>query len=305
MSTQATRVVSIFRRNLFNNRVAIVTGGSTGIGRTIAYELLYLGCRVVIASRNDERLQTTAAQMNHDFPSDTSEAHVTAIPCNIRKEEQVQNLVAKTLSTYGKIDYLVNNGGGQFISPIADMKLKGWNAVIETNLTGTFLMCKEVFNAWMKDHGGSIVNIIAEMTRGLPIMAHTGAARAAVENLTKSMSVEWAESGVRVNTVMPGVVFSKTAAANYDPNINVFENARVGISMKRLGTPEEISAGVCFLLSPAAAFITGASLKIDGGGSLYSHLYWIIPEHDQLPAYEWSKQSEVDDNNGPGSKSKL
>jgi len=300
------RVASVFRKGLFNDKVAIVTGGATGIGKSITLELLYLGCRVVIASRNDDRLLQAANDFNHNFPSSSQLANVTAIPCNIRKEENVQNLVTRTLSTYGKIDFLVNNGGGQFMSPLADMSLKGWNAVIETNLTGTFLVCREVFNSWMKDHGGSIVNIIAEVSRGFPLMAHTGAARAAVHNLTKSMSVEWANHGVRVNSVVPGTIYSPTAADNYKAGMDIFEMAKVGIPTKRVGKPEEVSGAVCYLLSPAAAFITGSAINVDGGSSLYSFLFWEIPDHDKLPAYDWDKiASKDDDDDGNSTKSKL
>ena len=193
---------------------------------------------------------------------------VKPIRCNIRKEDDVKATVAQVLADYGKIDFLVNNGGGQFPSMTQDMSLKGWNAVIETNLTGTFLMSREVFNQHFVDHGGSIANIIALIDRGFPLMGHTGAARAAVQNLTKTMAIEWISKGVRVNAVAPGTIYSSTARDNYA--FDVFEMARPHIPAKRLGTPDEIAAAVCFLLSPAAAYITGTTLTVDGGSSLYS-----------------------------------
>lgn len=276
--------MSVFRSGLFKGKVAIVTGGGTGIGKAITTELLHLGCKVVIASRNFERLTEAAKSLEHL-------GEVKPFQLNIRKEEEVKSTVSKVLEEYGKIDFLVNNGGGQFPSLTQDMSLKGWNAVIETNLTGTFLMSKEVFNQHFKDHGGVITNIIAEMTRGFPLMGHTGAARAAVENLTKTMAIEWISSGVRVNAVAPGTIFSKTARENYA--FDVFELARPQIPAKRLGTPDEIASAVCYLLSPAAAYITGTTLRVDGGSSLYSPPLVQIEEHDKIPAYEWITNSKL------------
>ncbi|KAK7012930.1 hypothetical protein SK128_024377, partial [Halocaridina rubra] len=225
--------MSVFRSGLFKGKVAIVTGGATGIGRAITEELITLGCRVVIASRNEEKLQKASLEM------DPKQKFLVTKVCNIRKEEHVKTLISQTVSELGKIDYLVNNGGGQFPSPVSKMSLKGWNAVIETNLTGTFLMCREVYEQWMSEHGGVIVNIIADMFRGFPMMAHTGAARAAVDNLTKSLSVEWAENGVRVNAIAPGSsIYSPTAAKNYGDR-NVFEGAIPGLPTQRLGTTRE------------------------------------------------------------------
>ncbi|GFO00258.1 peroxisomal trans-2-enoyl-coa reductase-like [Plakobranchus ocellatus] len=260
---------SVFRCGLFKNKVAIVSGGGTGIGKAIATELLYLGCKVVIASRNAKKLEAGAEEIRTWLRANNHDSELHIIPCNIRKEEEVQNLISTTVKNHGQLDFLVNNGGGQFLSPAKDIQLKGWNAVIETNLTGTFLMCREAYNQWMKDHGGAIVNIIADMWKGFPMLSHTGAARAGVDNLTKSLSLEWVHSGVRVNSVAPGVVYSETAAANYKDK-NVFELAKPLLPYHRLGTVEEISSAVCFLLSPGARFITGETVRIDGGASNYS-----------------------------------
>ncbi|GAA6073366.1 peroxisomal trans-2-enoyl-CoA reductase, partial [Tachysurus ichikawai] len=237
---------SVFRSGLFNNRVAIITGGATGIGKAITAELLQLGCHVVIASRKSERLEAAADELSQ-LISSSSPASITALRCNIRHEDEVRNLVASTLRLHGRIDYLVNNGGGQFSSPAVNMSVKGWNAVIDTNLTGTFLCCRE------------------------------GAARAAVENLTKSLAIEWASSGVRINSVAPGTIFSKTAMENYkELGPMMFQMAVPCIPAKRLGFPEEISPAVCFLLSPAASFMSGATVKVDAGQSLYDSV-WEIP----------------------------
>ena len=170
--------MSVFRPGLFAGKVALVTGGGSGIGKAITTELLSLGCQVVIASRNIDKLnEATKSLKNY--------GDVQAIKCNIRQEEDVKSTISRVLKSHGKIDFLVNNGGGQFPSMTHDMSLKGWNAVIETNLTGTFLMSKEIYNQHFKENGGVITNIIALIDRGFPLMGHTGAARAAVQNLTK------------------------------------------------------------------------------------------------------------------------
>lgn len=274
-------VKSFLEAGLLRNRVGIVTGGGTGIGKAIAAELLQLGCNVVIASRKFSVLKFTANELATLPQIDKSQ--ITPVQCNIRYEEEVNNLVKSTLDIYGRIDFLVNNGGGQFMSPAEDISSKGWNAVIDTNLSGTFHMCKAVYNLWMKEHGGSIVNIILMTKNGYPGFAHSGAAREGVYNLTKTLALEWAKSGVRINCVSPGIIYSKAAVDNYGPLGKVlFKSSIQKIPAKRLGIPEEVSPLVCFLLSPAASFITGQLVEVDGGQSLYTHLYE-IPDHDNWP----------------------
>eukprot|EP00118_Oscarella_pearsei_P026500 m.309992 g.309992 ORF g.309992 m.309992 type:complete len:276 (+) comp49036_c0_seq1:248-1075(+) len=275
--------MSVFRPGLFAGKVAIVTGGGTGIGRSIATELLHLGCKVVIASRNAERLKAAAEEMKE-------EGDVTAISCNVRKEEQVKSLIETTLSTYGKVDFMVNNGGGQFISPAENISLKGWNAVIETNLHGTFLCCREAHNQWMKQNGGSIVNMAMNFWQGHPGFVHSSAARAGIDNLTKTLAVEWAASGIRVNCIAPGNVYSDTAAANYTPGL--LQSMRTQSPAMRLGTTEEVAGVTCFLLSPASSYVSGITVKIDGGTSLYGS-YFTVPDHNKLPVYAWQEKAKL------------
>uniref|UniRef100_A0A8C6QFX8 Peroxisomal trans-2-enoyl-CoA reductase n=1 Tax=Nannospalax galili TaxID=1026970 RepID=A0A8C6QFX8_NANGA len=240
MGSCTQKIQSCLAAGLLQNQVAVVTGGATGIGKAIAKELLHLGCNVVIASRKLDRLNSTVNELRATLSS-SSQAQISAIQCNIRNENEVNNLVKSTLALHGKINFLVNNGGGQFLSPVEHISAKGWHAVIETNLTGTFYMCKAVYNSWMKEHGGSIVNIIVLINNGFTLAAHSGAAREGVYNLTKSMALAWASSGVRINCVAPGTIYSQTAADNYgDMGQSMFEGAFENIPAKRLGVPEEL-----------------------------------------------------------------
>ncbi|XP_075546139.1 peroxisomal trans-2-enoyl-CoA reductase-like [Dermacentor variabilis] len=278
------RVRSIFRPNLFRGKVAIVTGGATGIGKAVAEELLYLGCSVMIASRNEDNLKNAVTDFQGRILPEQEKDRATFVPCNIRKEDQVKALFRHTLDKHGRLDFLVNNSGGQFLSTADSISLKGWNAVVETNLTGTFLMCREAYQHWMEEHGGAIVNIVMENSRGFPMAAHSGAARAGVENLTRSLSIEWAANGIRVNALMPGTIYSESAAKNYQGDL--FELIRPRLPAKRTGTTQEVSSAVCFLLSPGASYVSGATLNVDAAGQFYPAVTLEIPEHDRWPRHD-------------------
>ena len=270
---------SVFRASLFEGRVALVTGGGTGIGRCIAHELAALGATVVIAGRRTGVLQQTVAEIEE------AGGKADSVELNVREDEAVDRVVREIVAKHGGIDALVNNAGGQFASPAAMLRAKGWRAVIDTNFTGTFLMSQAVFNHSMSSRGGAIVNIVADMWNGFPGMAHTGAARAGVVNLTKTLSIEWAPCGVRVNSVAPGYVLS-SGLANYPPDV---QRMAAEIMPKnpssRIGTESEVSAAVVFLLSPAAAFITGDTLRVDGGASLQKAALVPAMPHDKCQPY--------------------
>jgi len=249
-----------------------VTGGATGIGLAIAEDLVRLGAKVVLASRKMERLEIAAKGLSADYGSE-----VVPIRCNVRSRAEIESLFDATLARFGKVDFVVNNGGGQFPSPAELITEKGFHAVIETNLTGTWNMCQVAAQKWMLAHGGKIVTIVADMWDGFPGMVHTGAARAGVVNMAKTLAVEWASRGVLVNCVAPGVILS-TGMHNYPPGMP--EHARSQVPLKRLGSPEEVAGAVSYLLSPAGDFVTGETIRVDGGGSLWGSSWPISdPEH--------------------------
>jgi citronellol/citronellal dehydrogenase len=259
-----------FAPGLFSGEVALVTGGGTGIGKAIAGELLELGARVAIASRKSEHLAAAAGELSQ-------RGELFSQVCDIREPASIEALVRAVLDRFGRIDVLVNNAGGQFPSPAASITPRGWEAVVRNNLNGTFYVTREVAErAMLPARRGAIVNVIANIARGFPGMAHTGAARAGVENLTRSLAVEWADRDVRVNAVAPGIIRT-SAIDGYPPEL--VEISRTRTPQKRMGTPEEVAHAVVYLASPAALFVTGATLRIDGGASLWGDM-WPIAERD-------------------------
>lgn|SRR3990167_5013394 len=204
-----SRIKSIFVRDLFNDKVALVTGGGSGIGFRTAIELAILGCTVIIAGRQEPRLIEAAREIEQQIQLATSKGRVFYHQLNIRDSESREACINWIKSEIGKLDYLVNNAGGQFPTVAEDCSEKGWKSVIDLNLSGTFLMSRDIMNEFfMERKSGVIVNVIADMWKGFPTMVHTGAARAAVHNITQTLAIEWAKYGVRVLSVAPGTIDS-------------------------------------------------------------------------------------------------
>jgi citronellol/citronellal dehydrogenase len=244
----------IFRPGLLDEQVVVVTGGGSGLGRATAVELAALGARVVVAGRRAEPLEETAALCE----GDRCEARV----CDIREQEQVDELVDGVLERHGRIDTLVNNAGGQYMTPAEDITQKGFETVVRLNLVGTWLMTHAVATkAMIPAGGGKVISVTLSPHHGLPGMAHSSAARAAVENLTRVLSIEWARFQIRLTALAAGH-FETDALQKYP------EPVRAGVArtvpLQRLGRPEEHAWLVAYLASPAGDYYSGAVITLDG-----------------------------------------
>lgn len=283
-----TRYRSVFKPGLFDGQLYWVTGGGSGIGRCVAHELSALGATVIISGRKPEKLEHVAAEIAEDG------GRAICVVLDIRDEDQVRTGIAGIISKHGPVAGLVNNAGGQFPAPLQAISKRGFDAVVGTNLTGGFLMAREMFAQCMQDHGGAIVNMAADMWNGMPGMGHSGAARAGMVNLTKTAAFEWASSGVRVNAVAPGWIAS-SGMDNYEGLAkDIIPKLKNHVPLRRLGVEAEVSAAICFLLSPAAAFITGITLAIDGGAPLGNPLFPSV-NHQASSAYDGFHRAQLPD----------
>lgn len=262
---------SVFKPDLFAGRTILITGGGSGIGRCTAHELAALGAQVLLVGRKPEKLGQVCAEIQQDG----GQAH--GYSCDIREEASVQTLISTLIDAHGPLHGLVNNAGGQFPSPLAAINQKGFETVLRSNLVGGFLMAREVFNQSMSKHGGVIVNMLADMWGGMPGMGHSGAARSGMDNLTKTAAFEWGHAGVRVNAVAPGWIASSGMDTYQGAFKAVIPTLREHVPLKRIGSESEVSAAIVFLLSPAAAFINGSTLRIDGGASLGNRTWPLYP----------------------------
>ena len=268
---------SVFRPGLFAGQCGIVTGAGSGIGRCTAHELAALGARVALVGRKLEKLEAVAKEI-----ADAG-GMASCYAADIREEERVAEVVRAVLADFGHIDFLVNNAGGQFAAPLEKISAKGFDAVVRTNLTGGFLVARECYTQAMKANGGAIVNMIADMWNGMPNMGHSGAARAGMLNFTETAALEWAP--VRVNAVAPGWIAS-SGMDQYPPEMAAHIRALPKkVPLGRLGTESEISAAIVFLLSPAAAFISGSCIRIDGAVP-NSKRVWDAPPTGATPAFD-------------------
>jgi len=269
---------SVFAAQSFQGQTIVVTGGGSGIGRCTAHELAALGAKVIITGRKQEKLDQTIAEIIEDGGSAVSYAF------DIRDEEAVRDNIKQMLAAHGQIHGLVNNAGGQYPMPLAMISKKGWDAVVANNLTGGFLVARELYTQCMKKQGGAIVNMIADMWGGMPGMGHSGAARAGMLNFTETAAIEWGVSGVRVNAVAPGYVAS-SGMDHYDPSFakEVIPKLSGLAPLKRMAEEAEVSSAIVFLLSQGAAFITGACIKIDGGSSLGAKAFPLLEHKNSRP----------------------
>ena len=263
----APRYASVFASGLFTGQLVWVTGGGSGIGRCVAHELASLGATVLISGRSPDKLDRVAAEVI----ADGGRCETAAF--DIRDEDAVKAAVAAAVARHGHVAGLVNNAGGQFPAPLLAISKKGFDAVVANNLTGGFLMMREVFNQSMQAHGGAIVNMTADFRNGMPGMGHSGAARAGMSNLTATAAFEWAHAGVRVNAVAPGWIASSGMDSYGGAMKSLIPRLKNHVPLRRMGSEAEVSAAIVFLLSPGASFITGVTLQIDGAASLGSEIF--------------------------------
>ena len=259
---------TVYRHDLFVGRRVLVTGGGSGLGKAMAWLFGRLGAKVLIAARRPEQLEAAAAPMR-----DAGLAIETAL-CNIRDPASVEALFAGPVAVGGGIDILINNAGGQYPQDAIDLSAKGWSAVIDTNLNGTWSMMQAAARAWRHDgRGGSIVNIVTVVDRGMPGIAHTCASRAGVIGLVKTVAVEWCAYDIRVNCVAPGAIATEGMRVYSEEARKSYLRSN---PMLRFGDAMDVAEASVYLAGPSGKYITGEVLTVDGGGRYWGE-FWAIP----------------------------
>jgi citronellol/citronellal dehydrogenase len=260
-----------FRDGLFAGQVVLVSGAGRGIGKAIAFQFARLGAKLALCGRDAARLDAVAAALSG------LGAEVLVHPMSIRDSDAVVRLFDAAGERFGTVDVLVNNAGGQFPQAAIDFSAKGWNAVIDTNLNGTWYMMQQAARRWRDaGRGGRIVNIVAVTSRGMPGVAHTCAARAGVVYLSKTVAIEWAPLGIQINCVAPGAIATEGMNVYSEEARGTLPNTNL---MRRFGDVRDIADAVCYLAGPSGAFITGEVLVVDGGNQIWGD-QWTIPRPD-------------------------
>ncbi len=272
----ATRPL-VYRDDVLEGRTFLVSGGGSGVGRAIAYVCARLGANVVICGRRKQKLDETIDGIRRHVGRE-----VVGVSMTIRDPDAVSRLMDETFTRFGRLDTLVNNGGGQFPQAAIDFSVKGWMAVIDTNLNGTWFMMQAAARQWSaRQTPGNVVNIVANVWRGMPQVAHTCAARAGVIYLSKTLATEWAPLGIRVNCVSPGSINTE--------GLNVYERRdaemfRYSNPLHELGDPVDVAQAVVYLSTPAAKFITGEVMVVDGGNNQTGDVWPAgMPEYFKVP----------------------
>ncbi len=275
-----------FAPDLLAGQVALITGGGTGIGRGISLALAKHGADIALVSRKLANMEPTAEAIRGLGRS------VLALEADVRDREAIDRAVGRALEELGRIDHLINNAAGNFLAPASELSENGWRAVVDIVLNGTFNVSQAIYPVLRDGGGGSIVNITTRyVATGAPFMAHSGAAKAGVLNLTRSLAVEWGGDGIRVNAVAPGLVADTEGARRLVETIDLVEDYRLQVPLGRLATADEVADAVLFLCSPAAAYITGVELAVDGGAALGGHFKAAAEKIKAF--YEESKRSRA------------
>jgi citronellol/citronellal dehydrogenase len=258
---------TVYKSGLFNSKTVIITGAGSGMGRAMAVLFARLGANVVICGRKEERLKETAEGIKKYCNKE-----IEYTPLNIRDADGVEKFMSDTFSRHGHVDILINSAGGQFSQEAIDFSRKGWNAVIDTNLNGTWWMMQEAAKLWRKNKvAGNIINIVAHVQRGMPQSAHSCAARAGVIYLSKTVSTEWAEHNIRVNCIAPGAIKTEGVTQYPDEALKEFHLAN---PMKKFGEAWDIAESAAYLAAPSSRFVTGDVLTVDGGMAQFG---WVWP----------------------------
>jgi peroxisomal 2,4-dienoyl-CoA reductase len=248
--------VSDFKENILKGRVALITGGATGIGKEIARTLGKHGARIVITSRKQPNLDAA----REEFEKEGIEC--LAISSDVRNPPAVEQVIAATIEKYGSLNIVVNCAAGMFPASIDKMSYNGFKTVVDIDLLGTYNVTKAAFTAYLKEHGGCIVNITAPFEHwGVSSLAHVAAAKSGVESLTRTCAVEWAPLGIRVNSVAPGFISDTEGVKRFGDSQDIPDK-----SLK--GTKQDMANAVLFLVSDAARFISGVSIRVDGGATI-------------------------------------
>jgi citronellol/citronellal dehydrogenase len=264
----------VLRPDVHRGTVALVTGGGTGIGRAVAVDMARCGADVVIAGRREEPLEKTAAEI------EAMGSRALALPVDIRDDDQVASMVDQTLERLGRIDTLVNNAGGQFSAPAEDISGKGWRAVHRLAVDATWAVTREVaVRAMIPQRSGVIFFMAFSPRRGISQMVHATSARAALENLASGLALEWSRYGIRSICVAPGTIATEGMEGNYTAEDRAQWEAAVPLG--RLGTAEDVSGVITFLASPAARYVTGTTILIDGGADAWGAGHPAPPQEPQ------------------------
>ncbi|MBE0479639.1 MAG: SDR family oxidoreductase [Dehalococcoidia bacterium] len=249
--------VSDFKEDILKGRVALVTGGATGIGKEIARTLGKHGARIVITSRKQENLEAARKEFQEQG------IECLAVPSDVRNAEAVEAVIASAITEFGGLNIIVNCAAGMFPAPIERMSYNGFKTVVDIDLLGTYNVTKAAYTAYLKEHGGCIVNITAPFEHwGVSSMAHVAAAKNGIESLTRTCAVEWAPLGIRVNSVAPGFISDTEGVKRFTDSVEV----EVDKSLK--GTRQDMANAVLFLVSDSASFISGVCIRVDGAATI-------------------------------------